>query len=225
MADRDRHLLALRTAVFVLLFWATLLALMSPLAIIGKAEDWVFLGVFALLGPVAFGGVYWLRIRIQNRKLSISPSWTSLPPAFAARAGIAAGAGIFASMSAVGLFGLATSNGQSLGSSLQIIEGGLLAAITLGMLICRFSAILYMPVVTDGETNEDKLSVLVLLVVLSWIKDIVEEAWRHPFLESVARSTEIMAATLVTMFLAWKVYTTILPEGKNLLRRRKTSCG
>ncbi|MFI5384854.1 MAG: hypothetical protein ACHQ50_01930 [Fimbriimonadales bacterium] len=214
-STRDRHLLALRSAIPVLLLGAGTFMFMVPLANFGSDPQVIV--VFAVGVPLACCIVYAVRYAIPNRKRWIEPGQVCARPSFAVRAGLGAAIGAFLCGAVLAASIYFDPYGHSAKRPLhEIWIGGAFAGVATGLLVYLFSAVLYLPVRSDEPHEAINLRwFIILMSLLFWSRDIWEEAQKHSLEVALGTATWTMATILLASGLGWTAYSKFVPGVEN----------
>jgi hypothetical protein len=220
LSNRERHLLALRWAVPILIGGACACALMLPLPFTDVSNASGLIG-FGFAVAAFFGIAYCLRYFQPSKDRQIEPNQVVGRPRYAWRAGLGAMlgmSGLVASM--VWSFNIGPFS-SARGRNDLLLVGGAAAGVILGLLVYLFSAVIYMRVTpSKSDLTEDLRIRLGFLVLFLWVMGVAQEANKHSFLQALGKESWLTITLVVSVIFGWTIYIKFVPEAPNPFDKR-----
>ncbi len=212
-STREEHLLALRSAIPVLLLGAIVLGL--SVVISGNATGPICVGLGTI---VVFGAVYVVRTAYPNREIWIEPGQACVRPLYALRAAISACLGVlvFQALMGTGTYFDPYYPRSKFEVLTMILVAGTVSALAVGLLVYAFSAVLFLSIRTIGESSSTDIRRSALMLALSlWIPNLIQYTEKHPFLIAVGMASWRTATVVLSLGLGWSLYAKFIPDSRS----------
>ena len=213
---RERHLLALKTAVPVLMGGSLLIGVAS-IAEFKSPAEMVEAFFFLPLGVLGFFGLVYAARYVWPGKAAFELDQAVQKPPFALRAAVGAMLGVAsASTILVASTALDPFAYRRPPREYVALELGLgIASVLIGILVYAFSSVLYLRVQRSTSTNN--VSVLWLILIFNWGRDVYEETAKKGFWVALVDASWISATMVLGLIVGWRVYAHFVPCTKRTL--------